>query len=131
MGMLGFPAGIAAMAMASSASSAAPEPGAPADSAAQTASARAPGGEEAPRPILPGLPGYDPANPSWEVVAEIDRLVARLSREWYRYPKLDQASRHRGVSLLEAMEYHLIVPFLQACADALRPPSGAPPEAGS
>ncbi len=65
-------------------------------------------------PILPGLPGHDPNDPSPEELHEIEREAAWLIRNWYRYPPLDKEARHRGVSLLEALEYHFVSELIQA-----------------
>lgn len=65
-------------------------------------------------PILPGLPGHDPNDLSSEELHEIEREAAWLIRNWYRYPPLDKEARHRGVSLLEALEYHFVSEIIQA-----------------
>jgi hypothetical protein len=65
-------------------------------------------------PVLPGLPGHDPAGPAPAVLHWIDEEAARLAHRWYRFPPIERVVKHRGVSLMEALEYHFAAPFVQA-----------------
>ena len=57
--------------------------------------------------ILPGLPGHDPCHPSSELLQQLDRTVHGLTSRWYRYPPIDQAVRHRSLSLFEVLEFQI------------------------
>jgi hypothetical protein len=72
-------------------------------------------------PILPGLPGHDPAAPSPDDLHALEREANRLSRTWYRYAALERAAGCHGVSLLEALEYHFVGDLLAALGDTAFP----------
>jgi hypothetical protein len=72
-------------------------------------------------PPLPGLPGHAPHDPPSAVLHALDRRAARLVQTWHTFPPIADGTRHRGVPLCAAMEYHCLAAVMQALVETELP----------
>lgn len=80
-------------------------------------------------PTLDDLPSHDHDDPHVQALHAVEREAGRLAQRWHQFPPLGLAARHRGVNLLEALEYHFAGDFIRVLTTHRLPsvPSPAPP----